>query len=337
MLEPNETYSATIIWDIESFQRDIPRITIEGSGNLSDIPQSLMNYTKEADPWRSPPDISLNTSGWDNTSYYNLTLREVALLLKGDSENVLRILLNDVEWITKYIQYYSASPTYPVETARNQKGDCDDQSNLLIALLRTQGVPAFLMMGQVYLSYDAYANITDTSMDGYFFYESHYTAGHAWAMVYVPPWGWLPCDPVATYTDYPDYAITGAIVRYPITLIFKNITGVYEEEGADYIGYLREETKRAEEMSIYYWLIQDMEQLVIPQYKILSGSLIFILYAEIVCFTALIIIVGIYDRRRARLLPAYIEDIYCPYCGAENPVYALYCGNCGRRIHKRTL
>jgi len=152
MLEPNETYSATIIWDIESFQRDIPRITIEGSGNLSDIPQSLMNYTKEADPWRSPPDISLNTSGWDNTSYYNLTLREVALLLKGDSENVLRILLNDVEWITKYIQYYSASPTYPVETARNQKGDCDDQSNLLIALLRTQGVPAFLMMGQVYLS-----------------------------------------------------------------------------------------------------------------------------------------------------------------------------------------
>jgi len=333
-LAPNDTYTITIVCEIESFQREIPEVSIMESGNLSDIPYSLVNYTREVAPWRSPPTMRLDTAIWNNTQYYNMTLQEIATELKGDSQNVLEMVLSDIRWISDSIRYDSAAPTYPIETAMNRKGDCDDQSNLLIALLRLQGIPSFLMLGQVYLPMEEYENFTDTAMDGHLFYETHYTMGHAWAMVYIPPWGWLPCDPVVANPDYPlKYAITEAFVKYPITLVFKNITGVNEAEAADYIGSSREETRMAEEEELYFWLIQDMRQTTLSLYVIILRSPIFILYAEAVCSAAAILIVGIYDKRRTRLLEAYQINI-CLYCRAENLPDAVYCGHCGQRIKR---
>jgi len=333
-LAPKETYSVTITWNIESFQRVFPQIGIAESRRLGEIPSSLANYTREASPWKSPPDIRLDNDYWNNTEFFNLTLREVAFKLKGETESVLEILLNDVRWISNHIDYYSAEPTYPAETARNRKGDCDDQSNLLIALLRVQGIPSFLMMGQVYLLDEAYENVTETAMNGHFFYTASHTLGHAWAMVYVPPWGWLPCDPVTASYGYPYYAITEAAVRYPVTLVFRNVTGIYEMEGADYIGSSREETKRAEEEEVYFWLTSVMRQIPMPTYMIFLQSPVLILYAEIICFTALIVAVAIYDRRRAILPPNHLRGIYCIYCGARNHIDAIQCGHCGRRLRE---
>ena len=191
------------------------------------------------------------------------------------------------------------------------------------------------MMGQLYLGWSSYANITGTAMNGHFFYESHYTAGHAWAMVYVPPWNWIPCDPVAVFNS-PDEAITRAAALRPITLVFKNVTGIREGEAADYIGSSREETRVAEEKGIYYWMIMDMEQVSIPEYVSFFQSPIFVLYAEIIGFGALILIVGMHDKKRIAVTLASRNRLrkYCPHCGAENLADAVYCGRCGYRIEK---
>jgi len=334
-LSPGESYNVSIIWEIESYSRFIPDVSVEGSGDINDIPSDLIaNYTRDVPPWRSPPNIRLNTSNWEGTPYYNMSLQELASTLMGNKMNVLEILLEDVKWITDHISYPStpSSPKYPIETARRCEGDCDDQSNLLIALLRLQGIPAFLMMGQVYLS--RYANLTGTGMDGHLFYEGHYTMGHAWAMVYVPPWGWLPCDPVMAMKGYPPKrAIDDALVRYPITIVFRNVTGIGGAEASDYIGSSRNETERAKREGVYFKLIMEMKQLIMPIYEFILRSPIFVLYAEAICLTALIIIVGAHDRRRT--LQPYLRKIYCPYCGMENPYEAIYCGWCGRRIHRR--
>jgi len=333
-LAPNETFEVMIRWKIESFPREQPEISIKESGSLSDIPPSLVNYTREVGPWKSPPDILLDTESWSETEYYNLSLKAVAFKLKGGSDNVLEILLNDVDWIATYIQYHSADPTYPVETARNRKGDCDDQSNLLIALLRAQGIPAFLMMGQVYLPQRAYENVTGTTMNGHLTYVAKHTFGHAWAMVYVPPWGWLPCDPVVASRGDPSQAITAAMAREPMTLVFKNVTGIHELEEADYIGSSREETRKAEEEGIYYWLTLDMQQVPIPSQELLLQSKVLVLFAEAVFFASLTVIALIYDKRKARPPLAILGRIYCMYCGARNPYEAVYCGNCGRRLRR---
>lgn len=332
-LNPNESYTATVLWEIKSFPRNISSsISVEESGSLNQIENqtSLINYTKEVAPWRSPPD-RLNTSLWESeTIYYNKTIREVAEILRGSSTNVLEIVLEDVRWITSYISYESASPTYPIDTARNQKGDCDDQSNLLIALLRLQGIPSFLMMGQLYLESPYYANWTSTGMEGHLYYETHHTAGHAWAMVYVPPWGWLPCDPVIPNGGDPKTAITGAYVGSPITLVYQNLTGVYES--SDYIGSGRNQTERAQSEETYFSLIQDMEQLSLPSVYVFHRLYpAIILAVEVAGFGVAITAVSAYEFRKAKLPPP-LRETRCFYCGAVNPADAIYCGYCGRRI-----
>jgi hypothetical protein len=84
----------------------------------------------------------------------------------------------------------------PALSARGgaRKGDCDDQANLLILALRSLGVPAYLETALV-----ADFNYRDERV--IWAPEAHYYAAfvgvdyaHAWAEVYVPPWGWLPVD-----------------------------------------------------------------------------------------------------------------------------------------------
>ncbi len=330
-LNPNESYTATVLWEVKSFPRNISRsISVGGSESPSQIPESLMNYTKQVAPWSSPPDLRLNTSLWkDESEYHNKTILEVAEILREGREKVLEIVLEDVRWITSYIGYESASPTYPIETARNRKGDCDDQSNLLIALLRLQGIPSFLMMGQVYL--EGYANWTSTGMEGHLYYEAHHTAGHAWVMVHVPPWGWLPCDPVIPNGGGPLTAVTEAFAASPITLVYQNLTGVHES--SDYIESGREQTERAEREETYFSLIQDMEQLPLPSdYVFLRLYPAVILAVEVAGFGVAITAVSAYEFRKAKLLPFPLRETRCFYCGAGNPADAVYCGYCGRRI-----
>ena len=336
-LKGGESFTVTIVWKIESFSRPMPVVSLMDAGDLDSIPDSLKNYTRMVAPWWSPPDVRLDTEVWEGTPYYNKTLREVASILVDNETNVLKIVLEDIKWIATYITYYSASPTYPIETARNGTGDCDDQSNLLISLLRMQGIPAFLMMGLVHLRYSA--NRSGVTLGGHQYYEYHYVAGHGWAMVYIPPWGWLPCDLTSTHPSElrskPEKAITEAIVWNPATIIFRNATGIGGAKSSDYIGSWRNLEAEAKRKQIYYKLIIDLERLSIPEHEVILRYPAVVIYLEVICAIVLVILINARERER-KALPAYLGSVNCTYCGSENPADALYCGWCGRRLTKET-
>jgi len=104
------------------------------------------------------------------------------------SDDVLEIVLALVDWIDENVRYRSHTPPlYPDEVVRTGSGDCDEKANLLISLCRILGIPAQLQAGIV-----VEGNMTIYELNGH--YRSEGPAGHAWAIVYVPPWGWTPVD-----------------------------------------------------------------------------------------------------------------------------------------------
>lgn len=105
-----------------------------------------------------------------------------------DSDDVLNIVLALVDWIDGNVRYRTHTPPlYPNEVLRMGSGDCDEKANLLISLCRILGIPARLQAGLV-----VEGNMTIYDLNGH--YRSEGLAGHAWAIVYVPPWGWTPVD-----------------------------------------------------------------------------------------------------------------------------------------------
>lgn len=184
-------------------------LSVENSGTLKDIPGSLRNYTMPVGVW-------MYNSTW--MKY----LKDKALELKGDDENVLSIVLKFIDWIGGNVKYPDEplkGPLYPNETLPIEKiqrgelgiGDCDDQANLLIILCRSIGIPAYLQYGCLYFKNVKYY---DDSINGHLNFRYHYIGWHGWALVYIPPWGWLPVDLTWRYltTRNPIDAIVGAAV-----------------------------------------------------------------------------------------------------------------------------
>lgn len=142
-----------------------------------------------------------------------------------DSDDVLRIVLALVDWIDGNVIYQThLPPLYPDEVLRKRSGDCDEKADLLISLCRILGIPAYLQAGLAVES-----NKTINDLDGH--YRSEGLVGHAWAIVYVPPWGWTPVD--LTYykaSAYPISHITTSALSLGLVIQTTNIANT------DYIG-----------------------------------------------------------------------------------------------------
>ncbi|KYC44424.1 MAG: Transglutaminase-like superfamily protein [Candidatus Methanofastidiosum methylothiophilum] len=84
-------------------------------------------------------------------------------------------------WVVKNITYEIQDQELGARYAfYNRKGDCTEFATLFVAMCRSQGIPARLVHGYLYG--------TDTS------------AGHMWAEIYLPPYGWVPADPTGDHT-----------------------------------------------------------------------------------------------------------------------------------------
>jgi len=153
---------------------------------------------------------------------------------------VLSIVKNFVAWIADNVTYDSDEvPRYPNETYIQRRGDCDDQAILLITLCRIIGIPAYLQIGCIFQlgslpTQDEYwidihgrAHVTSVSKQ---------IAWHGWAIVYVPPWGWLPVDLTYVYGGLtnPLNAIKGAAVTGQDVIQYMNFTH------SDYVGSSRQ-------------------------------------------------------------------------------------------------
>jgi transglutaminase-like putative cysteine protease len=154
----------------------------------------------------------------------NTELQSLAYNVTGDESNVLTIIKNLVAWIAANIQYEAHEvPQYPDETLTSRRGDCDDQAILLITLSRIVGIPAFLQVGALYKQSQLNTSYWKDHVD----VVQKNIGWHGWAIIYIPPWGWLPVDLTYIFGGLrgdPLNAITNAAVTRQSTIQYMNIS-----------------------------------------------------------------------------------------------------------------
>jgi len=223
-IEQGQSTEYTVFYQVVSKPRNLPDIDENAALNLTDIPSNLTaTYLGNSELWMTN----------------NATLRELAETLKGNETNVLMIIENFVDWIWGgNIDYAShETPLYPNETLTSQKGDCDDQAILLISLCRIVGIPAYLQIGNIYMP--QVDNETSTGWNGHVETIQNRIGWHGWAMIYVPPWGWLPVDLTYSSRSNPLAAIgTAAVTSQDVTQYMNIVQTDYVSEAREYRSFL---------------------------------------------------------------------------------------------------
>jgi transglutaminase-like putative cysteine protease len=153
--------------------------------NITRIVKKINDFRKVRAKVKFPP-AKFNTSFTDYlqpTEFIDINedIRKKASELAEGETDYYRIVFKIAEWVEKNV-YYDLS-TITAEAVQksswvmtNKKGVCDELTNLYISMLRSLGIPARFIAGQVY-----------TSQDSSF-------GNHGWAEVYFPGEGWIPVD-----------------------------------------------------------------------------------------------------------------------------------------------
>jgi len=211
-IAPEENLSYWAEYKIVMKPRIMPEISEDMSGVLDDISDNLKDsFCGIEGPWQTEDP----------------ELIQLARSIVVNETRVLTMIKLFVAWIDFNIRYPSVPhevPLYPNETFKDGYGDCDDKANLLITLCRICGIPAFLQIGCIYLP--------QKSSEISYYWNGHMVdtliriGWHGWAIVYVPPWGWLPVDLTYAYglgQDPLNAIRTSAVISNP-TVQFINIT-----------------------------------------------------------------------------------------------------------------
>ena len=209
MIAPGHNLTFEVAFQVILKQRPILEIWDNMSGVQQDIPSELQDsYCTIEGPWQ----------------VNNTELQKLAFDISGNETKILSIVSDFITFIKQNIVYQTQDiPRYPKETLDEGYGDCDDQANLLITLCRVVGIPAYLQIGCIHIPLK---NTVENHWDGHRTTRLSKIGWHGWAMVYIPPWGWLPVD--LTYSqgnlENPINAIKGsALLVYP-TVQYMNIT-----------------------------------------------------------------------------------------------------------------
>lgn len=134
------------------------------------------------------------TSGWNYTNPL-VALAVEYVRSQAGARLPLALLKAAVLYVSSNVEYsIRQPPREPWEVLLFWQGDCDDQSNLLVTLLRGLGVPAYQEFGVVYVGEGF--NLSFAAEGGLLRVEMVGGGGHAWAAAYVPPWGWVRVDTV---------------------------------------------------------------------------------------------------------------------------------------------
>jgi transglutaminase-like putative cysteine protease len=174
-LQPGENVSDYVVYHVRSKPRSIPNLDYGESGTLSQIPADLQEEYCSGQGFWMTNDSQIRTR---------------AFSIAGSETQVLMIVAKLVSWIWNNINYKSHDPTlYPNETLALREGDCDEQAILLGTFCRILGIPTYLQVGCVFIPGDS--SSTDS---GQVHYVEEQIGWHGWAIVYIPPWGWLPVD-----------------------------------------------------------------------------------------------------------------------------------------------
>ncbi|MFX0078480.1 MAG: transglutaminase family protein [Candidatus Hermodarchaeota archaeon] len=197
LLEPNDTLQWEEEWlfTVSDRRPSLPQISIEQSGSIEDVEpligtEDYLRYTAGTTLWKT----------W-NQSLLDLAQDIREGLPEESQNNILALVYAAIAWIQANITRSTGvtEPQYPEETVVSQMGDCDDQSNLLITLMRIHNIPCYLLTGHWFQNAARTLGYLWGSVeeDAYLYVDWQNSNGHGWAMIYVPPWGWLPFDLIA--------------------------------------------------------------------------------------------------------------------------------------------
>ena len=166
----------SIEYDITSSSKDKPSIKLTEAEVPSEIPSQLVEeYCVQSESF-----------------FWNDEIEERAQELTSDETTALGMLTNLIDWTYSSLTYRNFEfPNYPNDTLESGQGDCDDQSILLISMLRSLGIPAFLQVGVVF---NDRIGSDNPSWEGHLMIHTDGMGWHAWTMAYIPPWGWIPVD-----------------------------------------------------------------------------------------------------------------------------------------------
>lgn len=208
-----ENLSVTIEYSIVTKPRMIANISESESDLLDEIPNNLIqSYTSAGGPWLTS----------------NQALVDLAQEIAGNETNVLKIVARTIDWIKHNIIYAMGQelPMYANQTLNLGVGDCDDQAILLTTLLRIIGIPSYVQIGAIYMPQTA--ELSERIWEDHVQFVEKKIGWHGWAMVYVPPWGWLPVDLTYVFEGFEDplNAISYGAVTRQNTVQYMNISKV---------------------------------------------------------------------------------------------------------------
>ena len=242
-IPPGSSINFTVAYLMELTKRPKPRISLEKAETPEEIPDGL----------RGEFCVPTGTFTVDEE------MRRLASRITENESSVLGMVLALLGWIRENVYYGTHDvPRYPRETMEWGLGDCDDQAILLITLCRALEIPALLQLGCVYL--EGYEE-SQISWGGHLTIEQRDVGWHGWALVYIPPWGWLPvdltlkmgADPMSCLVEAPEYG-DFIVVCYNITK-------------SDYVGQSRMERRQITHSSLYITLEERMVRVKTPLYR----------------------------------------------------------------------
>jgi hypothetical protein len=173
--ETKEGFNVTYI--IESVDTERPTINIDNAQGFDAIPSDLIQKYV----------VPTETFMMDNPA-----IKSKAIEVAGGENTVLATVTKLIEYIMSSTTYQNFEvPQYPNATLLDRRGDCDDQSILLISMARSLGIPAYMEVGIVL---NSGIHESETSWDGHLTNIQDGIGWHGWSMIYVPPWGWIPVD-----------------------------------------------------------------------------------------------------------------------------------------------
>ncbi len=324
-LAPKSTVNICISYTVELFNdkrlasfSDMPDyLSVNDSGTIPQcsilLRDDYYRYTRETPLW--------NTSSTEVQWAADQVLSGVK-----NKSNVLEIVYAAVTWVKSHVAYPSclSLPKYPEEIIRKIRrnetatGDCDDQANLLIAILRTIGIPAYLMAGGWYVDREIRLWILGNSNTTYGFYADYKNfAGHGWAVVFVPPYGWLPIDLTFGSGNTPSSCYYNArwLKEDPIMLWFCACTWDYVGEFRNYLSYIKNNSLRVIEKEV--WTERPHVGIITDNYY-WNYLFFWVIVASVAI--AIMIIVLLFAIKRVRGRPRKLLQLIPHVC----PIYVYY-------------
>jgi transglutaminase-like putative cysteine protease len=188
---------------------DVPELCAQADCRFGIRFQATLDRPQYAIPWRDV--VTYDTEGELYSTYTqpergvqsdDPQIRELALQIVGDEENVYKRVLLLQSWVQRNVIYPDLGSRYPDDALMcidAGLGDCAGQSKVFVALSRSLGIPARTVSGL--LPFRHGVGQLDEFLPRISWFDQNLSV-HVWVEVYFPDLGWVQAEP-----DMPGFGI----------------------------------------------------------------------------------------------------------------------------------